>query len=83
MKKLNLYIRAELTVPDDWEIVEHPNGMHVLKIGDRYVDFDIAPLATDSDDPDAIWSDEDEELTGDILDAVTGLDAELSEEEID
>ena len=82
MKKLTIHIFAELKIPNDWEIVEHPNGSQVLKIGDRYVDFDIAPLATESTDPDATWSDEDEDLTETILDAVTGLDTELSEEGI-
>ncbi len=77
MKKLTVHIHAELEVPNDWEIVEHPSGIQVLKIGDCYIDFDIAPLATTSDDPEATWSDEDEELTGRILDTVTGLDTDL------
>lgn len=77
MKKLTVQIHAEMEVPNDWEIVEHPSGIQVLKIGDRYIDFDIAPLATTSDDPEATWSDEDEELTGRILDTVTGLDTDL------
>ncbi len=79
MKKLTVHIQAELEVPDDWEIVEHGPGIRVLKIGENYVDFDIAPLATECSDPDeAEWSDEDEELTSRILDAVTGIDVELS-----
>jgi hypothetical protein len=56
MKHLTVAIRAELEVPDDWELVDHPSGMQVLKIGDNYVDCDLAPLATTSDDPDAEWS---------------------------
>lgn len=79
MKKLTVRIHAELEIPNDWEIVELEGGVQVLKIGDKYVDFDIAPLATSSSEPDATWSDEDEELTGRILDAVTGLDTELTE----
>ena len=77
MKKLTIHIHAVLDVPNDWEIVEHPSGIQVLKIGDRFVDFDIAPLATDSGDQEAIWSDEDEAFTENILDAVCGLDTEL------
>ena len=77
MKKLTIHIHAILDVPNDWEIVEHPSGMQVLKIGDRFVDFDIAPLATTSAEQEAIWSDEDEEFTESILDAVCGLDTEL------
>jgi hypothetical protein len=77
MKKLTIQIAAELQIPDDWELVEHPGGMHVLKIGDKFVDFDITPLATTSSDPDATWTDEDHELTTRILDAVTDLDADM------
>ena len=77
MKRLNVVIHAELEVPDDWELVEHPSGAQVLRIGDQFVDFDIAPLSTRSDDPDAEWSDEDAEIVGKVLDAVLGLDTDL------
>lgn len=77
MKNLTVLIRAELEVPDDWELVEHPSGMQVLKVGDHYVDFDIAPLTTQSEKPDAEWSDMDSDVVGSVLDAVVGLDAEL------
>ena len=77
MKKLSIQIHAELEIPDEWELVEHSSGIFVLKVGDRFVDFDIAPLATASKEPDAIWSDDDENLTEEILDMVTGLDSEM------
>ena len=77
MKKLTVNIHAELEIPDDWEIVEHGHGIKVLKIGDRFVDFDIAPLATESHDHEAVWTDEDEDLTAQVLDAVTGMDVTL------
>jgi hypothetical protein len=77
MKNLTVVIRAELEVPDDWELVEHPSGIQVLKIGDEFVDFDLAPLATRSADPDAEWSDADSPVIGKVLDSVVGLDAEL------
>ena len=53
MKKLSLVLQAELEIPDDWELVEHSSGIYVLKVGDRFVDFDIAPLVTASTAPDA------------------------------
>ena len=37
MKKLVVNIHAELEVPDDWELVRHPSGISVLKVGDRFV----------------------------------------------
>jgi len=77
MKNLTVLIRAELEIPDDWELVEHPSGIQVLKIGDQFVDFDIAPLATRSSAPDAEWSDADSDIVGEVLDTVIGVDAEL------
>ncbi|MDE2600076.1 MAG: hypothetical protein KGL40_10690 [Rhodocyclaceae bacterium] len=77
MRKLTVVIRAELDIPDDWEFVEHPSGIRVLKIGDNFVDFDIAPLTTTSSSPDAIWSDSDVELVEEVLEQVSGLDTDL------
>ena len=77
MKKLLLVLQAELEIPDDWELIEHSSGIVVLKVGDRFVDFDITPLVTASTAPDATWSDEDEEFTEEILDMVTGLDSQM------
>lgn len=77
MKKLVVKIHAELEVPDDWELARHPSGISVLKVGDHFVDFDLTPLATTSGDPDAEWSDADNEVVGKVLDAVTGLDVDL------
>ena len=77
MKKLTLTIQAELEIPDNWELVEHSTGVFVLKVGDQFVDFDITPLVTASDDVEATWSDEDEDFTEEILDMVTGLDSRM------
>ncbi len=78
MKTLKVKIIAELTIPDDWEIVEHPAGMQVLKIGDKFVDIDIAPIATASFEEDAMWTDEDEALIDTVLDTLTEMDSELT-----
>lgn len=77
MRKVTVLIRAELEIPDEWEFVEHPSGIQVLKVGDSFVDFDIAPLSTTSDSPDATWSDNDVELVEDVLACVSGLDTDL------
>ena len=77
MKKLAVHLHAELEVPDDWELVEHSPGVYVISTGDRFVDFDIAPLSTTSREADATWSDEDEQFTDEILNRVVGLDLEM------
>ena len=78
MKKLHIKIIAEMDIPDDWEIIDHPAGIPVLKIGDKYVDIDIAPIATSSLEENATWSDEDEPLISKVLDALTDMDSELT-----
>ena len=78
MKKLTIKITAELDIPDDWELVDHEAGMQVLKVGDRYVEFDITPLATDKNDAEAMWTDEDEKLTNDILESISEFDSEMT-----
>jgi hypothetical protein len=82
MKTLTVVIRAELEVPDDWELVEHPSGMEVLKIGDVFVDFDIAPLTTKSAAPEAEWSDTDVDMVGTVLDTIVGMDVEFEAQTI-
>ena len=77
MKHLTVTIHAALEVPDDWELVDHPSGMAVLKIGDHFVNFDLTPLATKSIDPDAEWSDRDTEVVNAVIDAIVEVDAEL------
>lgn len=77
MKHLTVTIRAELEVPDDWELVSHPSGMEVLKIGDQFVDFELTPLATTSDDPEAEWSDHDTQLVNVVIDTIIEVDSEL------
>ena len=54
MKKLIVKIVAEIDIPDEWELVDHEAGMKVLKVGDRFVDFDITPLAAASMAPEPI-----------------------------
>lgn len=78
MKKLHVKIVAELEIPDDWEVVEHPSGIQVLKIGDKFVDIDIAPIATASVEEDATWTDEDGALINRVLDAMTEMDSEMT-----
>ena len=68
MKKLKVTIQLELTVPDDWEIVQTSEETPVLKRGDgQYLDLAIEPLF--AEDPEETWSSTDrEEELHEILD---------------
>jgi hypothetical protein len=70
MKKLHVTIQLEMSVPDDWELVETSEGTPVIKMAEgQFMDIAIEPLF--SADPEDTWSStEDEVVLNDILDMV-------------
>jgi hypothetical protein len=70
MKKLHVNIKLEMSVPDDWELVETSEGTPVLKLPDgQFLDIAIEPLFASN--PEETWSStEDEDQLNDILDMV-------------
>lgn len=70
MKKLNVTIRLEMSVPDSWELVQTSEGTSVLKMPDgQYLDLAVEPLF--ATDPEDTWSSTpDEDQLDDILDMV-------------
>lgn len=70
MKKLNVTIQLEMSVPDDWELAETSEGTPVVKMSNGlFLDLAIEPLF--ASDPEETWrsTDSDDELN-DILDMV-------------
>lgn len=70
MKKLNVTIQLEMSVPDDWSLVETSEGTPVLQMADgRFMDIAIEPLFATN--PEDLWSstESDDELN-DVLDMV-------------
>ena len=70
MKKLNVTIQLEMSVPDEWELANTSEGSPVLKLPNgQYLDIAIEPLF--ATDPEETWSSTDDEDTlNDILDMV-------------
>ncbi|MFZ4623632.1 MAG: hypothetical protein ACOYNF_05285 [Rhodoferax sp.] len=70
MKKLNVTIKLEMSVPDDWELAETSQGTQVLKLpNQQYLDIAIEPLF--ASDPEESWaSTDDEDVLDDLLDMV-------------
>lgn len=70
MKKLIINIKLELSVPDDWELVQTSEGGQVLKLPDnQFMDIAIEPLF--ATDPEETWaSTENDDVLNDILDMV-------------
>jgi len=70
MKKLNVTLKLEMSVPDSWELVETSEGTPVLKLPDgQFMDIAIEPLFASN--PEETWaSTESEDELNDILDMV-------------
>jgi hypothetical protein len=70
MKKLNVTINLEMSVPDHWTLEQTSEGNAVLCIAEgEFMDIAIEPLF--ASDPEETWSstDDDDTLNG-ILDLV-------------
>ena len=60
MKKLNVTIQLEMSVPDDWELAQTSEGTPVIRLPDgQYVDLAIEPLF--ATDPEDLWRSTDDE----------------------
>ena len=70
MKKLNVTIQLEMSVPDDWSLVETSEGKPVLQLPDgTFMDLAIEPLFATN--PEETWSStDDDEVLNDVLDMV-------------
>lgn len=70
MKKLNVTIQLEMSVPEDWTLVTTSEGTPVLKLPNgQFMDIAIEPLF--ATDPEETWSStEEEDVLNDILDMV-------------
>ena len=70
MKKLNVTIQLEMSVPDDWSLVETSEGTPVIQMADgKFLDIAIEPLF--ATDPEDMWSStESEDELNDVLDMV-------------
>ena len=70
MKKLNITITLEMSVPDDWELVQTSEGGQVLKLpNNQFLDIAIEPLFASN--PEETWSSsEDDDVLNDLLDMI-------------
>ena len=69
-KKLRVNIELEMTVPDDWQIVETDDGIGVLKVSENtFLDLTFEPMV--ARELSGSWNnDVSEEFMNDLLDMV-------------
>jgi hypothetical protein len=72
MRKLLVTIQLELDIPNNWELVEHPDKVQAIKMDDgQYMHMSFLPMLTRDFIEDAEWSSEcPDEFTESILDMV-------------
>ena len=70
MKKLNVTIQLEMSVPDDWELVDTSEGTPVLKLPNgTFMDVAIEPLFATN--PEETWTGtDDDDVLNNVLDMV-------------
>jgi hypothetical protein len=74
MKKLNVTIKLEMSIPEAWELVKTSTGGQVIKLPDgQFLDIAIEPMF--ASDPEETWtSTQSDEVLNDILDMIESED---------
>jgi hypothetical protein len=59
MKKLQVTITLDMDIPENWTLVDHPDGVPVLTVGDgRYMYMSFLPMFTNQLEPESEWTSE-------------------------
>jgi hypothetical protein len=79
MKKLQVTITLDMDIPEEWTMVDHPDGVPVLDIGDgRYMYMSFLPMFTRELDPESNWTSEcSTEFSEEVLEMVQGEEVEM------
>ena len=78
MKKLRVTLKAEIILPDKWELVDHGDHYDVLKVGNKYCDFNLMCMSTKSRSAGTHWT-SDDKLTDLMLSGLTTMETQIEE----
>lgn len=57
MKKLQVTITLDMDIPDDWMLVDHPDGVPVLTVANgRYMYLSFLPMFAKGLEPESDWT---------------------------
>ena len=79
MKKLQVTITLDMDIPEEWTMVDYPDGVPVLDIGDcRYMYMSFLPMFTKNLDPESNWTSEcSTQFAEEVVEMVQGEDVEM------
>jgi len=72
MKKLQVTITLDMEIPDDWTLIDRPDGIPVLTVGDGgYMYMSFKPMFTKELKPESDWTSKyPDKFTVQVLDMV-------------
>jgi len=79
MKRLQVTINLDMDIPDEWTLVDHPDGVPVLTLGDgRYMYMSFLPMFTKELEPESEWTSEcSEKFTEEVVEMVQDEEVEM------
>jgi hypothetical protein len=79
MKKLQVTITLDMDIPEEWALIDHPDGVPVLNIGDgRYMYMSFLPMFTNELVLESNWTSEcSTEFAEEVVEMVQGEDVEM------
>ena len=79
MKRLQVTINLDMDIPDEWTLIEHPDGVPVLTLGDgRYMYMSFLPMFTKELVPESEWTSEcSETFAEEVVEMVQDEEVEM------
>ena len=79
LRKLKVTIELDMDIPDEWSLLDHPDGVPVLAIGDgKYMYMSFLPMFTEELEPESTWSNQcSDEFASEVVEMVQGEDVTM------
>ncbi len=79
MKRLKVSITLMMDVPETWKVVDHPDGLSAIDMGDgRFMDITYTPIITEDMSEGAFWTtDYEPDFADSIVEMVSVLETEI------
>ena len=80
MKKLQVTITLDMDIPEDWTLIDHPDGVPVLIVGDStYMYMSFLPMFTNELKPESDWTSEcSSDFTEEVVEMVQVEDVAMT-----
>lgn len=79
MKKLQVTITLDMDIPEDWTLLDHPDGVPVLAVGNgSYMYMSFLPMFTKELEAESNWTSEcSDKFADEVVEMVQGEDVKM------